>query len=429
MVKALWDVISEQKKGKPLGMYSVCSANPCVIEASLEFEASRHRPLLIEATCNQVNQFGGYTGMKPGQFAEFVKNLAAKFGLPEGNLILGGDHLGPYPWRTEAARIAMSNAKQMMHDYVAAGFSKIHLDASMPCADDPGPELALEISAERTAQLCQAAEESFEKSGRTDPIVYVIGTEVPPPGGIEKEDGIHVTRQDEVEEMIAETRSAFSRLGLEDAWERVIAVVVHPGVDYGNAVIYPYDRKSATHLSDYVRTLDQFVFEAHSTDYQTETALTQMVEDQFAILKVGPELTFAYREAVFALECIEKELLGVPGSREPSNLRTVIDTVMVENPGYWQNYYSGTAREKLLSRKYSYSDRIRYYWPEPKIQDALRKLVDNLLNVDIPDPLVSQFFPIQVHKVKEYRFSANPVWLIKDKIGEVLRKYAAACGE
>lgn len=51
----------------------------------------------------------------------------------------------------------MAKAEVLIADYVTAGFSKIHLDASMSCADDPIP-LDPHVVAERAARLCQVAE-------------------------------------------------------------------------------------------------------------------------------------------------------------------------------------------------------------------------------------------------------------------------------
>jgi D-tagatose-1,6-bisphosphate aldolase subunit GatZ/KbaZ len=144
--------------------------------------------VLIEATCNQVNQFGGYTGMTPRDFVDFVYSIADRVQYPRGRVLLGGDHLGPNPWRTDDADHAMANAADLVSAYAAAGFSKIHLDPSMYLADDPGDRtrpLVPQIVAERTARLCAAAEEAFACfSGSAPAPVYVIGTEVPVPGGV-----------------------------------------------------------------------------------------------------------------------------------------------------------------------------------------------------------------------------------------------------
>jgi D-tagatose-1,6-bisphosphate aldolase subunit GatZ/KbaZ len=425
---ALREIIARHKSGEPVGIFSVCSANPTVIETSIEFAMKKEIPLLIEATCNQVNQYGGYTGMTPQQFADFVWELAGKYGLPRENITLGGDHLGPYPWRDEPVQAAMKKSGQMIHDYVHAGYKKIHLDASMKCADDdPDQPLDVRTSAARTAELCAIAEEAAGQTGMSDEIVYVIGTEVPRPGGIQmEEDEVQVTLVPDVRSTIESTKEAFYSMGLERGWERVIAVVVQPGVEFGDNLISNYKRDRAKQLSDFIESYKQLVFEAHSTDYQTPKALKQLVEDHFVILKVGPELTFAYREAIFALESIEIELLSARKDIQLSNLRKVIDVAMLENPVHWQDYYGGTTSEQAFARKYSFSDRIRYYWPNPKVKMALRKLFDNLRGLDIPAPLLGEYFPVQYQKILQHSLTKNPTSLIEDKIKEVLEKYADA---
>ena len=121
-----------RRLGEVRGLTSVCSAHPWVIEAALS--APGEAKVLIEATCNQVNQEGGYTGMTPADFRGFVEANRPAAGLPASRLILGGDHLGPNPWKHLPAEEAMQRAEAMVAAYVEAGFAKIHLDASMGCA-------------------------------------------------------------------------------------------------------------------------------------------------------------------------------------------------------------------------------------------------------------------------------------------------------
>ncbi|MDG3085055.1 class II D-tagatose-bisphosphate aldolase, non-catalytic subunit [Vibrio hannami] len=174
-------IVERHKNGEHIGIYSVCSAHPLVIEATLKFELETGNKVLIEATSNQVNQFGGYTGMKPADFVRFVEGIAKSIGFPMDRVILGGDHLGPNCWQKEPAAEAMEKSKTLIHEYVKAGFSKIHLDASMSCADDEVP-LDPVIVAERAAILCQVAENAAS-SEQKENLTYVIGTEVPVPGG------------------------------------------------------------------------------------------------------------------------------------------------------------------------------------------------------------------------------------------------------
>ncbi|SSY85040.1 D-tagatose-1,6-bisphosphate aldolase subunit gatZ [Aggregatibacter actinomycetemcomitans] len=133
------ELVKKHKAGQQVGICSVCSAHPPVVEAALRFDLETDNDVLIEATSNQVNQFGGYTGMKPTDFKAFVYQIAEKVNFPKERIILSGDHLGPNCWQNEAAEMAMEKAKALVIDYAKAGFTKIHLDASMSCADDPVP--------------------------------------------------------------------------------------------------------------------------------------------------------------------------------------------------------------------------------------------------------------------------------------------------
>jgi D-tagatose-1,6-bisphosphate aldolase subunit GatZ/KbaZ len=137
-MKAMLDLVARHKSGQACGIYSVCSAHPLVIEASFAHALKAGvDTVLIEATCNQVNQDGGYTGMTPKMFRDFVHAIADKVGLSRDRVLLGGDHLGPNPWTSLGAEEAMQKAEVLIEQYVAAGFRKIHADCSMSCADDP----------------------------------------------------------------------------------------------------------------------------------------------------------------------------------------------------------------------------------------------------------------------------------------------------
>ena len=136
----LLDLARANRAGEPVGIYSVCSANRSVLRAAMAQAQRDGVIVLIEATTNQVNQFGGYTGMTPPEFRVFVHSIAAEIGLPSPRIVLGGDHLGPYVWRSQGSDAAMARARDLVRDFVLAGFTKIHLDASMRLADDPvGP--------------------------------------------------------------------------------------------------------------------------------------------------------------------------------------------------------------------------------------------------------------------------------------------------
>lgn len=422
-MKHLTKMVEQHKRGKANGIYAVCSAHPIVLEAAIRYAHANHTPLLIEATSNQVDQFGGYTGMTPADFRSFVCGLADSLNFSQDMLILGGDHLGPNRWQNLPAEQAMANADDLIKSYVAAGFKKIHLDCSMSCANDPVP-LTDEIVAERAARLAKVAEETcIAHFGESD-LVYVIGTEVPVPGGAhEALTELAVTTPDAARATLQAHYHAFEKRGLKGIWPRIIALVVQPGVEFDHTHIIDYQPQKAVSLSKMVEDYDTLIFEAHSTDYQTPQSLRQLVKDHFAILKVGPALTFALREALFSLAAIEEELLPAKAS---SGLRHVLESVMLDRPEYWQSHYHGDGNARRLARGYSYSDRVRYYWPDSQIDEAFERLVRNLADEPIPLPLISQYLPLQYVKVREGDLSATPRELIINHIQDILQQYHCA---
>ncbi|HET7312989.1 D-tagatose-bisphosphate aldolase, class II, non-catalytic subunit [Salinisphaera sp.] len=412
-------LLARNRAGRPVGICSICSAHPLVIEAALRFDRNTDREVLIEATCNQVNQEGGYTGMTPVDFRAFVEDIAARVSFDTRRLILGGDHLGPNPWKHEPAEAAMDKAEALVEAYAAAGFSKLHLDASMALAGDEEPLAAVTV-AERAARLAAAAERRAPVPAR---LAYVIGTEVPVPGG--ESDGLDqvaVTRPARVAETVDTHRAAFAARGLDDAFSRVVAVVVQPGVDFDHSSTIAYDPAQASALVDAIDDYDGLVFEAHSTDYQARGALAALVADHFAILKVGPALTFALREGLFALAAIEDELLPAECR---SDLRAVIEAVMGAEPDAWRGYYQGDEQRLAVLRAFSFSDRIRYYWQHPRVARAVDRLFDNLEGLHVPAALWRQYAGHEFARLGATHMAAGDV--VIDKITQVLEDYRHAC--
>jgi D-tagatose-1,6-bisphosphate aldolase subunit GatZ/KbaZ-like len=112
-VPRLRDLLAADRRGERAGVTSICSAEPFVLEAA----------------ANQVNQDGGYTGMTPANFRDAVAELTAAAGLPATSLILGGDHLGPYPCRERPATSAMAR-----HHIAEEG--DFHLDRGVAQPDE-----------------------------------------------------------------------------------------------------------------------------------------------------------------------------------------------------------------------------------------------------------------------------------------------------
>ena len=431
MKNALQKLVTIQKEGKAVGIYSACSANPFVIEAVLKKGLEDNSCVLIESTANQCDQFGGYTGMTPKDFRNFVYEIADKLGFDKSRIFLGGDHLGPLTWSSLNEAEAMKNSVDLIKAYVGAGFTKIHVDTSMKVADDdPNTRLSDETIARRGAMLVKVAEETYAELLKENPDavepVYIVGSEVPIPGGSQAavDEGVQVTKVEDFKATMETFKNAFAAENLSPVWERVLAIVVQPGVEEKDAGCTEYDREKAKELAAAIKEIPDLVFEGHSTDYQTKIKLREMVEDGVAILKVGPGLTFAAREGLFALSFIEDEVCKVKGI-EPSNFRDVLDAEMLKNDKNWKKHYHGTPEEIALKRKYSFSDRSRYYYATKPVDEAIKKMLDNLkdgchLN------LLSQFMPIQYTKVREGSLKNDPKELVLDRVGNTIDEYLYA---
>ena len=430
MVNYLKTMVHNWHRGKACGIMSACTASAFCIEAVLLAAQKRGLPALIEATANQVNQFGGYIDMCPSDYYAFVMEIAGKTGMSPGMIILGGDHLGPLPFKTESSSVAMRKAEDLVRQYAAAGFGKIHIDTSMRLGDDdPQKPLQDRVIAERAARLAAAALAGFEELRKRNRFaelpVFVIGSDVPIPGGAqEAETSITVTTAEDLENTIATFREVFAETGLQAVWDNIIGVVIQSGAEFGDSELFPYDREKNRNLTRSLKQYSNIVFEGHSTDYQSSGCLRNMVRDGICILKVGPGLTFYKREALFALSAIERELLGDKG--DLSFFPETLEQVMLENPADWIKYYQGTEEEQRLKRKYSYSDRSRYYFKYPQVIKAIDKLIANLSELTIPITLLSQYMPVEAVKVREGVIEGKPHQLILSRITDLIDEYAFA---
>ncbi len=422
----LRSIVERNRHGDLVGTFAVCSAHPAVLDAAIQQARKDGTLLHVESTCSQVNQYGGYTGTTPAQFAAQIRESAEQAGLNQECVLLGTDHLGPYCWRSEPAEAAMYKACELARQSVLAGYLKIHLDASMPCRDDPAV-LDASVIAARAAKLCKAAEEAYSllPAGSPRPL-YVIGTEVPTPGGeVVEGERPKPTSVEDVQHTLDSFRIAFTNCCLEAAWENVIGLVVQPGVEFGDNSIFDYDLARARHLASCLPASPELVYEAHSTDYQTPSALAHLVEDHFAILKVGPWLTFALREVVFALGYIERQM--PEHKSDSSRVPEALEMAMLDNPAHWRPYYHGDGDREKFARAFSLSDRCRYYWPLPPVQTEVQRLLNNL-HGPLPLPLLSQYLPSEYEAIRSGEIQNNSTAIVRYHIQRVLREYACACG-
>ncbi len=383
MTELIDRIVADNRGGVAAALTSVCSAHPEVLLASLMLARDTGRPIAIEATSNQVNQFGGYTGMSARDFAAFAHGIVDRVGIDREMIVLGGDHLGPQAWKAEDPDIAMAKAATLVRDFVAAGFTKIHLDCSEGCRGEPA-QLEDADTARRSAELAAHCREAADDPRK---LRFVIGTEVPPPGGARVDETGVVTPTDpsDARKTVDAHRIAFEEAGLGELWPQVCGLVVQPGVEFSPMEVHHLPDKADPGLRAVMLEFDGLALEAHSTDYQRPEAYPRLAQLGFAFLKVGPALTFAWRQALYALDHLRGFLTG-GGSVLPN----VLEEVMLADPRYWEGHYHGDGVR--LARHFGRADRIRYYWPHPKVQAAVAALWQDLETFRFPEPLVEQGF-------------------------------------
>jgi D-tagatose-bisphosphate aldolase class II non-catalytic subunit len=409
----LRQIIARNRAGEAIAIPSVCTAHPDALDASLTLAETLGQPIVVEATSNQVNQDGGYTGLTPADFICFVKDIATRSGVGADRILFGGDHLGPQAWRKLPAEQAMDKAHRMVADYAAAGFTKIHLDCSEGSAGEPA-QLPDQITATRSAALAATA---LQHAPDPDQILFVIGTEVPPPGGARADDhgDIPPTTPDSAKATLAAHRDAFTAAGIP--LDQIGGLVVQPGVEFSPMEVHHLPLTRDPHLLTALSDWPQVCLEAHSTDYQHPKVYPRLAELGFAFQKVGPALTFGWREALYALDTIRAQNGWATGPSLPDRM----EEVMLANPAYWQAHIHGP--DQRLQRHFGLADRIRYYWPDPKAQAAVQRLLADLADKRLPDPLLAAHFRDgEIATARESRHSL-PRALALARVQSALRPY------
>jgi len=403
MVKHLREIIEKNRSGVRVAIPSVCTAQPDALRASLQLAQRLGRKVVIEATSNQVNQDGGYTGMTPKGFVTFVQKLADASGVDRDLILFGGDHLGPQAWRSQSVDAAMAKAEVMLRDYVAAGFDKIHLDCSEGCAGEAA-QLGDEQTAQRSAKLARICNEVNED------LLFVVGTEVPPPGGARANESgdIPATESAAARATLAAHDEAFGDLA-----PLIGGLVVQPGVEFGPSTVHhmPLDRDPG--LLAAIADRPGVCLEAHSTDYQDPRVFPRLAELGFAFQKVGPALTFAYREALYGLDQL----------RSPKGqLQDRMEKVMLDERSKWDSHYSGDDAALYQQRHFGLADRIRYYWPAPSASTAVEEL-KNDLPTTLPDIALEQVFGRDVLDRSEKLIGSQVQRIIDAQIEIALEPY------
>ena len=275
---------------------SFCTSNIDVIKTILYFCNVKKLPCLIESTSNQVNQHGGYTKKNPKIFVKEILNLKKKIGFNSKNFFLGGDHLGPLPWKHKKKSIAIKNSISLINEYLDQNYCKIHIDTSIRCKDDKY------IDNEKVLNRSNEILNNFRIKKKIKKKFLVLGTEVPLAGSGDNKKLIP-TNKKQISTEVLNIKKMFKKIGLKN---KFFGLVIEPGMKYGHSTI---KKPNFTNFADKrnISIKNNFFYEAHSTDYQPNEVLKQLVKNNFKFLKVGPELTYNYSRSLFFMENIEKK--------------------------------------------------------------------------------------------------------------------------
>ena len=389
---------------------SFCTANEDVIKIILLYCKINNVPCLIECTSNQVNQFGGYTKKSPKEFRDYVFEIAQKINFNKKNIFLGGDHLGPLPWKNLNSNLAIKNSIKMINNYLDSKFCKIHIDTSIKCKNDK--IFNSQTKFERARKILK----KLKFKNKSD-IFYVVGSEVPTSGSdikkLLKPTSFDTIKKDSIRysQILFEKTHRYKTYGL----------VIEVGMKYKDKSIQKPNFRNFLKKKKFSLE-NNFVYEAHSTDFQSIYTLKKLVNNNFKFLKVGPELTFLYLRSLFFMQKIENFFKD----KNNSNFKKSLIKEMLKNRKYWINFYKKNSLKQFLNSQY---DRSRYYLDLENVKKSIFKLKSNINKIS-KKIIIKKFMSAKetrILKLKKYKLSNFEI-LNFFSISRSLNKYYKACG-
>lgn len=386
---------------------SFCTSNEDVINSIINFCKKYKLPILIESTSNQVNQFGGYSKLKPSEFKRKIEKLSKNNLFPKKNIIFGGDHLGPLPWKKLDKKIAMNRAKNLVKLYFNSKFNKLHIDTTIKLKNDK--TFNKEIIKNRSKKLLSNLNNKYTKK-----LILVLGSEVPPAGGGMIKRKYNKNLENEIISEIHLYKKIFKDLKVKNK----LNLVVDPGLSFNDTKVF----KSKNNVLKFLKKISKLMnveYEAHSTDYQSLLELKKLVKSNFKFLKVGPELTYNFTNAILKMSKIEKKY-----TKNHSDIKNIILKTLKQNKKNWMDYYNRADINKVLIGKF---DRLRYYWNDINIKKAKNKLFQNIDNLDKRILLRDMGIKNNNQVLLSLSNESNSTIIINSYIFKVLQKYYKAC--
>ena len=269
-MKAILDLIARHKAGEPCGIFSVCSAHPLVIEATFRPRPAVGRALRADRGDLESGQSGrrlyrheagGLPRLRPwhrGSRRPAARSRSARRRPSWSQCLAGAAGRGGDGTRRRADRGLCSRGlpqdpSRLLDVVRGRSGAAIRRDDRAPC----GAPLR-----GRRTRPCRAPEESRRSMSSAPRSRFPVAPR-------KSSDTLAVTTPEAARATIDTHRAIFAAAGLADAWPRVIAVVVQPGVEFDHRKVVGYVPEKAHALSRMIESCDGLIFEAHSTDYQS----------------------------------------------------------------------------------------------------------------------------------------------------------------
>ena len=264
----------------------------------------------------------------------------------------------------------MARARDLVRDFVLAGFTKIHLDASMRLADDPSDRPLDETTvAQRAADLCAVAEAAMGSLPANAPRpVYVVGSEVPIPGGELADFGrpggderrrrrAHAGRDASRVHGVRRRQRPRARPGARHAARRGVR----------DAVIFAYDERAAAALAPKCRTSRRWSTRRTPRTTSRRRPLARWSATTSRSSRSAPALPS--RSGRRCSRWRRSSASGWSASRgRRIGLRDNAPARDDRAPRALEPFFGGAEEELRFARDFSFSDRSRYYWPSPRCE-------------------------------------------------------------
>ena len=249
-VKAIREIIAEHKAGRAVGhLFRLLRASAG--DRGGAAHARRESGSGVDRGHLQSGQSGRRLhGHAPRGFQP-LRARASRRGSAcrREQVLLGGDHLGPNCWQDLPAEAAMAKSEQLIADYVARGLSQ---DSSgllhVLCGRSDAAHRRGRGGASGAA--CAPLPSRPGSAPAAKPPVYVVGTEVPVPGGAQE--ALTELALTDPAGRHRNHRRPFGGVpvrGTAYVWPRVIGLVVQPGVEFDHHKVIDFHAPRAADLA------------------------------------------------------------------------------------------------------------------------------------------------------------------------------------